>query len=137
MTENIGPVIRLSGYRISNLEYNSYSDQEFKDKMTKDDMQNIKIASSMSFERRIGQIKLTTSFFNQENNQIGTITVLGQFRINDAVTDEEKAKNYILQNGSAMIYPYVRAMVSMITALDKPDVTVMPTMNFSEAFGNN
>jgi len=119
------------------LEYNSYSDQEFKDKMTKDDMQNIKIASSMSFERRIGQIKLTTSFFNQENNQIGTITVLGQFRINDSVTDEEKAKNYVLQNGSAMIYPYVRAMVSMITALDKPDVTVMPTMNFSEAFGNN
>ncbi|WP_203640777.1 protein-export chaperone SecB [Levilactobacillus andaensis] len=137
MTENIGPVIRLSGYRIFNLEYNSYSSQEFKDKMAKDDMQNIKIASSMSFEKRIGQIKLTTSFFNQENNQIGTITVLGQFRINDAVTDEEKAKNYILQNGSAMIYPYVRAMVSMITALDKPDVTVMPTMNFSEAFGDN
>lgn len=103
-------------------------------------MQNIKIASSMFFEKRIGQIKLTTKFFNQknqENNQIGTITVLGQFRINDSVTDEEKAKNYVLQNGSAMIYPYVRAMVSMITALDKSDVTVMPTMNFSEAFGDN
>lgn len=137
MTEQTGPVIMFNGYRIMNLEYKSYSDTDFQKIISKSEMKSIQVASSIEFDEHIGQIKLTSKFANPDNNQIGSITVLGQFKINPIVEDEDEARGYILRNGSAMVYPYVRTMVSMITSLDKGNVTVIPTMNFAEAFENN
>ncbi|KRM93594.1 hypothetical protein FC56_GL000310 [Lentilactobacillus senioris DSM 24302 = JCM 17472] len=88
----------------------------------------------MDFENRISQIKITVNFANEKNLQIGLLTFLGQFKIGDAVTDEEEARKYLLTNGTAIMFPYVRSLVSMITALDKGDVTVLPTFNFSSGF---
>ncbi|WP_054669098.1 protein-export chaperone SecB [Lentilactobacillus senioris] len=134
MTNQNAPVISFEGYRIANLEYKAYSEENFIKRSSEVDMTKFKVEISMDFENRISQIKITVNFANEKNLQIGLLTFLGQFKIGDAVTDEEEARKYLLTNGTAIMFPYVRSLVSMITALDKGDVTVLPTFNFSSGF---
>lgn len=56
-----------------------------------------------------------------------TIVVNGYFELVDgAKTDFEK---YLVINGTAIVYPYVRSMVSMLTSLDNENAIILPTIN--------
>ncbi|WP_278589721.1 protein-export chaperone SecB [Limosilactobacillus pontis] len=63
------------------------------------------------------------------------LKVSGQFALKEEVTDDDR-KVLIGQNGTAMLYPYVRSIISMITSLDNNNVAVLPTLNFVELFNS-
>ncbi|EIP8075184.1 protein-export chaperone SecB [Enterococcus faecalis] len=43
--------------------------------------------------------------------------------------DKEEILNFLGLNGSAILLPYVRAIVSMLTTLDSNQAIVLPTIN--------
>ena len=45
---------------------------------------------------------------------------------------KEKIELYLAQNGSAMLFPYVRSIISVLTTLDGPSAVVLPTVNILE-----
>ena len=60
----------------------------------------------------------------------------GQFNVSQYLYDEE-IKMFVSQNGVAMLYPYARTIVSVITALDDSNVSVLPTLNFVDMLKRN
>ena len=60
----------------------------------------------------------------------------GQFSLAEDLNDEE-IKMFVSQNGVAMLYPYARTIVSVITSLDDSNVSVLPTLNFVDMLKRN
>lgn len=116
------PII-FKGYKINNIQYETHdSDIE----LTENYKPEIEFGADDKFEKGIVQI---TSVLNTSERQI-TINVSGFFDINKNYTDD---KNEILSflglNGSAILLPYVRAIVSMLTTLDSNQAMILPTIN--------
>ncbi|MDG2544713.1 protein-export chaperone SecB [Lactiplantibacillus plantarum] len=132
MEHTNGPVIKFQGYRIKKIKYNLYTPDDFNTKISDEGTEKLSFSISLSDDHKVGQVEMKTGFSNESNFQIGEVSVIGQFNINPAVTEREQIKMYLSQNGAAMLYPYVRVITSMITALDKGNVSILKTVNFTE-----
>ncbi|HAP5721368.1 protein-export chaperone SecB [Enterococcus faecalis] len=115
--------IYFQGYKINSIKYET-SDTDVE--LTEDYKPEIEFGIDEKFEK--GTVKIT-SVMNTANRQI-TITVSGVFKINKNYTDDKKEiLNFLGLNGSAILLPYVRAIVSMLTTLDSNQAIVLPTIN--------
>lgn len=59
------------------------------------------------------------------------------FEIVDESLNDDDISRLLASNGSAMLYPYVRAITSLISSLDSSESTVLPSLNFSDAYENS
>lgn len=67
---------------------------------------------------------------NKEKEYTLEIELSGYFSFNTAETlDEEKKKNMICRNAVAIIMPYMRSQVSLMTAQPEMDCIVLPPFN--------
>lgn len=115
--------IYFQGYKINSIKYET-SDTDVE--LTEDYKPEIEFGIDEKFEK--GTVKIT-SVMNTANRQI-TITVSGVFKINKNYTDDkEEILNFLGLNGFAILLPYVRAIVSMLTTLDSNQAIVLPTIN--------
>lgn len=105
---------------------------DFKTKVDETNTQKMSLSVSLSDDHRAGQVEIEIGFTNRANFQIGKVSIIGQFSINSSVTELEQIQIYLSKNGAAMLYPYVRVITSMITALDKGNVSILKTVNFAE-----
>lgn len=129
MSEKNNPVISFEGYRINSLHYDTVSKSEYENQKNLE----IQIKYGINMEGLKGIVKFTVVFKNSgEDYRTGTLEIDGQFSIRKDL-NEEKAKMYISENGSAMVYPYVRTVLSIITSLDAPQASVLPSLNFTDA----
>jgi len=65
------------------------------------------------------------------NYNVETI-VKGNFKLSNCKNDEERMK-YVLVNCSAILYPYVRSYISLITSQLAYEPLILPVMNIHEA----
>lgn len=120
--------ISFKGYRIKRLEYGT-------DIITEESGINIKYG--ISDDKKVGQVTITVSFSgNKSEDAHGILEVTGQFDLKADLTEEQQ-HIFLGQNGSAILYPYVRSILSMITALDDNKVQILPTLNFVNLAKNN
>lgn len=130
------PVISFDGYRIKNLSYSTYLEDKFKQKsLDLEKKAGIKVSAGMTSKETNGRVEITTQFSNENRFVIGEISMYGYFSFKEGLSSEEK-QQYLATNGSAMLYPYIRTIVSMITALDDSEVSVLPTLNFRDMFNS-
>lgn len=131
-SKNEEPVINFKGYKITEL---IYKDKPLNEnlKMKEKDL-SLKTKFGITNDRSLGMVEQTVYFGNEKKDSFGKITVVGQFEINSKVRSDEEARSFIAQNGSAMLYPYVRTILSVITSLDSPDITLLPSLNFIDAY---
>lgn len=122
-----GPVIELEGYRIKEIRYDLILEDE-----EMDNVQDTKVKCSLTDEFDFGQVELTSVFNEKKNNRKIKISLLGQFKINPELEDQEKIKYYLASNGTAILYPYLRATVSIISSLDSESAILLPTINVNE-----
>ena len=119
--------ISFKGYRIKKLEYG------LDIKVPKSD---IEIQYGISKDKKLGQVTITVNFNDESKKSHGILVVTGQFDLADNLTDK-KLHIFLGQNGAAILYPYVRSILSMITALDDNRVEILPTLNFVNLAKNN
>ena len=63
------------------------------------------------------------------------VVICGNFRISNCEDDKEKYK-FLLTNASAILFPYLRAAVSMVSSQIEFENVMLPVMNFYEVFSS-
>ena len=86
-----------------------------------------------------GQLDKTAQTFNlildvavkDENESFKiSLTAVGIFSFNSQI-EEQELSNYFLTNAPAIIFPYIRAYISSVTALSGLKTVNLPVMNMS------
>ena len=115
------PAIELERYEIEELSYVRSVDNE---DLGSD---NVKLAieSGMTEDRKNGKVTLKAKFVDQGENKTIVARVSGYFTINL----ESEQENYLVVNGAAIIFPYLRSAISMVSSLDSSDAVLIPTVN--------
>lgn len=133
---NSEPIIRFKNYKIHRIDYQVIDQQQYKKEFGKANVRvGLGIGSKIKEHTGIVQIKVT--FGNHSDEELYRkcyLEVEAFFEVSEELKEIEKIKKYLAVNGSAMLYPYVRMIVSMITALDDSKVKLLPTLNFTDAF---
>lgn len=118
--------ITFKGYRIKKLEYYLKKSEE------KVGKSGLRCESALSEDKASGKVDIEIEFNSDktsENKINGCLEIEGYFELSDKLNDDDK-KMYVQQNGAAMLYPYARTIVSMITSFDDSKVGILPTINF-------
>lgn len=117
------PVIEFEKYEILNIVYEKIEDYDIEEK-------NIETSVSIGFteDLQAGKVEIDVNIIDPQQSRFIRVIVRGLFIINDGL-DEEKVKVYLAQNGTAILYPYVRSIVSMISTMDSESAVILPTIN--------
>lgn len=128
MKKKSNPVINFKGYKIKELKY--YTDDNIPYDIEKDKKYKLKGQFAYDMESKEGILVQTISLYNEDEFYI-CAEVQAMFDLDDSLSEKE-VKQYLSVNGSAMLYPYIRTIFSMVTALDNSRNVVLPSLNFSE-----
>ncbi len=129
------PVIKIMSYRISDIEYHQYHSKEEIDSLEKEiKKSDINMSYGIDKESNTGKILMTAHIFNKEQKKVVDIGVTGFFKFRKDIDKFKDKQKYLMMNGSAMLYPYLRSTVSMIMAMDNPMTTILPTLNFVDQY---
>lgn len=130
------PVITFRGYSIEKLVFTKEEmdfDEEFGDQEDKD--LSLSLNYGVTEDLKEGKVELTVRIKNTMNDIKISLKVIGDFEINN-LDDIEQIHQFLSVNGTAILYPYVRSIISMVSSLDSPDAILLPTINTSN-FGQN
>ena len=121
-------VISLERYKIEKLLYSRILD-EHKDKQ--DDLQ-IELNVYLTEDKKKGKVAISAEYTDVDSIKMVSATINGYFEINV----EADGENYLATNGVAILFPYLRSAISMISTLDSDDAIVIPTYNVLNLLDN-
>ncbi len=134
MSENNGAIIQFIGYRVSNIDY--FCDPAFE--FPEGDISYMfHFSKSLSFisETEIQENLKVVVFYSEDKNIDNasfrlSISISGRFMSEAAWQPEWEI------NALAILFPYLRGLVSMITANSGRPPIILPTMNIANMFTN-
>lgn len=121
------PVIIFKEYRISKIDYSVVDESEQLELYREDDKQ-ITLTIGYNEEKDAARLIVGTTVIDDANLRVGTIEITGYFDINPD-TEEDQVEHFLVQNGTAILFPYLRAIVSFVTSLDNDNAIILPTIN--------
>lgn len=123
---NQQPVIELVGYSISSIDYKVYDTVEEYNNIDFEDG-SVSVEIGLNPDNTKSELNIKTDILDEENLRSIRIKLSGYFNIN--IQDEPE--KYLAVNGSAILYPYLRSIVSIVTSLDSENQILLPTINTS------
>ncbi|EOB23520.1 hypothetical protein D062_11272, partial [Streptococcus pneumoniae 1542] len=75
-----------------------------------------------------GAVKLSVSLVDKDAMKKISVTVIGYFEINI----DENITDILYVNGTAILCPYLRSIVSTVSAIDSSEAMLLPTINVLE-----
>jgi preprotein translocase subunit SecB len=138
MTKEYTPIIKLTGYRIEELQY---STDTAKLKAAPDGF-HIEPTVGTNESSTAGRVTLDVSLkIDPESNKFDSrfvrVKVNAFFDISKELTDKDEIGRALVVNGTAIVFPYVRSIISMVTGLDSTQTVLLPTINTTEMFKNS
>lgn len=129
-------VIEFKGYRILEVNYRFLGNENLNKETLSENSEisnDFQFGLNESFTE--GQVIINVNVTDKINSRKISASVEGQFKINkdELDGDEERIKEILSLNGTSILFPYVRSILSMITSLDSPNAIVIPTVNVFEA----
>ena len=115
------PTISLEKYEIEEITYSRIVDES---DFQSENLQ-VSVKSGLTEDKKYGKVTLEAKFFDKEKNKKVSARISGYYTINV----EKDSENYIAINGTAILYPYLRSAISMISTLDSQDAVLIPTIN--------
>lgn len=120
MSKEYLPAISFQAYRIEKFNYLKLDDnQPVKNKF------QVNVTPGMSDDKKQAIIRVNVQF-SAKNVDIDII-VNGYFNLEDGESSD--FEKYLVINGTAILFPYIRSMVSMLTSLDNERAIILPTIN--------
>lgn len=128
--ETVTSVITFEGYTVKRLSFTPKKPAS----ATEDDTC---VGFSPVFERKIKwnkdgdcRVSLTATVGQPDDNMpfIATASIVGQFKVPDA----EKANELMEVNGTAILYPYLRAVMTQLTSAANVPPVYLPIINLVE-----
>lgn len=123
------PVITLQRYEVDQLLISRELTERDCDEETFDLDANVGIAP----DKAHGIIKLNVSLIDKDIKKKLLATITGYFEINI----EENIIDVLFVNGTAILYPYLRSIVSIVSAIDSSEAMLLPTINVLELLANS
>lgn len=74
-------------------------------------------------------LRLNIKITDKEENFNVNVVVVGDFKMNSH--NDEKIETFLYLNAPAILFPYIRAYISALTALSGYSSVVLPTFNLS------
>lgn len=122
------PMLNFKGYRIVNIDYKLLdSIEEFES--TSKEFMDLSAFVGLTDDKKEAHIKVTCILNDFDNLRKVTIEIVGIFEIFVKSEEEEKIKNLLAVNGVAILFPYVRAAMSVVSSLDNENAILLPTIN--------
>lgn len=116
------PVIKFQGYKINTIKYTKANKEISKEKQEAP----LSVETSISKDLKEAYVELKIVLHKNDINLY--LEVIGEFGLEGDLSLEEY-KNFLAVNGTAIVYPYVRSIVSVISTLDSKDAIILPTIN--------
>ena len=121
------PVIQFKRYEVEKINYIILNEDE----STKSKMKFL-VSGALSDDSEVGVVTLDISLPQKEQKRKIDVIISGYFTFREDLTSDKEKHQYLGVNGTAILLPYLRAIVSMVTVLDKNESIVFPTLNVSE-----
>lgn len=121
------PVIILNKYVLRKLNYTSI-DRGNKEVEHEEENLIRRVTTGITEDKKNAIVILNVKVKDIELGRYIECEVLGEFSINDNI-DESNIENTLGINGVALIYPYVRTIISIISTLDSEKAILIPTIN--------
>jgi len=125
--------IEFDGYRIRKITFERKDEELSNQAPTGDGFFTPEINLAFNNNYSQGLVEMKINLQDSEERFI-SVEVDGFFSITDENIDKSKAKQLLALNGTSILFPYTRSIISMITSLDSPKAMVMPTVNVQELF---
>lgn len=132
---NIKPVIEFIGYRVANIQYTCNPAFEFPDQNISFNFNFNKSFARLSSSEIQENIAVNV-FFGSENDISNTpyklaVEIAGRFTCNAEWQPQWEA------NAMAILFPYLRAIVSTVTSSSGREPIILPTINIASLFKND
>ena len=121
------PVIQFKRYEVEKINYIILNEDE----STKSKMKFL-VSGALSDDSEVGVVTLDISLPQKEQKRKIDVIISGYFTFREDLTSDKEKHQYLGVNGTAILLPYLRSIVSMVTVLDKNEAIVFPTLNVSE-----
>lgn len=115
------PAISLEKYEIEELSYCRTLDvSDFESKNLQ-----VELESGLTSDEKSARVTLRAKFIDSDSLRKVTATINGYFNVNV----EENIHEFVIVNGTAILFPYLRSAMSMVSTLDSEDAVLIPTVN--------
>ncbi|WP_102706576.1 protein-export chaperone SecB [Terribacillus saccharophilus] len=138
------PIIEFKGYSIKNL---IYSQEKIKDVEFTNSQEDLEFDVSHGFTEDLSKAKLgmRLQLATEDDRSFLVLEVEGFFDINSTLIKNEDGSNremteiqqIFLVNSTAILYPYLRSIVSVVTSLDSANSIILPTINLRNYASKN
>ncbi|MBL1225355.1 protein-export chaperone SecB [Enterococcus sp. BWR-S5] len=125
--------IEFQGYRIEKIEYDHKMDGEDTSITSNYFDPQVELRFDEDFKEGLVILSVT---LNEKDERHFFLQLAGFFVVTSEEVDQEQAKELLALNGTTILMPYARSIISMITSLDSPRALVMPTVNIHELFSS-
>lgn len=123
----MNPVIEFEGYSIKKLVYGILDNNDENEEFNESKLRR-KVSIGVSEDQKKAILILNVLFVDKDNQKSIDLEVIGEFVINVDL-DIKKIEELLSVNGVALVYPYARSIISMVTSLDSSSAVVIPTIN--------
>lgn len=122
------PVITFDSYRIEKLTVMDLTSEDNLDQ--KKPHMNLVARFGLTEDRKYGRVKQVADCISLETGHQIHIELVGKFTVKNLEADVETIQSYISGNANAMLYPYWRSIVSIVSTIDSSQATILPTLSF-------
>jgi preprotein translocase subunit secB len=122
------PVLQFEGYQIEKIIYEKNIETSDENNI------NVEVSTGLNSERDKGKVELSIHVLESNENRKLEISLVGFFTFLN-VNDDKKTEILAI-NGTAILYPYIRSVASMVTSQDSSPAIILPTVNTINFFKN-
>lgn len=123
------PVINFIRYSIEEYIYKKIDSTDNNENTTSnspEDNFSIGVTPAITSDFKHGKITISIHYHLAPHDI--KLSVNGFFELNDDYSEDELEK-FLVVNGTAIVFPYIRSMISMLSSLDAEDAIILPTIN--------
>lgn len=115
------PVLQFNGYRVEKIIYEKNVEVQEENDI------DVEVATGLNPEKDKGKVRITIKTFEKDRKRKLELSVVGAFTFSNI--DNDKKREVLSVNGTAILYPYVRAITSVVTSQDTDPAIILPTVN--------
>lgn len=123
-----GPVIVFENYKLNKYNFEKKDNVDYQETTEEKEKDNISLSVETGTTEDLKSGRVTVNVEVQNEEMKLNIEVSGFFSINIETSADEITK-FLTVNGTAIVFPYIRSMVSMLTSLDSSQALILPTIN--------
>jgi preprotein translocase subunit secB len=122
------PVLQFEGYQIEKIIYEKNIETPDENNI------NVEVSTGLNSEKDRGKVELSIHVLESNENRKLEISLVGFFTFSNV--DDDKKTEILAINGTAILYPYIRSVASMVTSQDSSPAIILPTVNTINFFKN-